>query len=293
MNLGGVSAAVPTAFHDDGTLDQAGVAALVEAYGEAGAQRIAVLGTGGEAALLGERERNAVIRTALAAAAGLPLLVGLSAGEGRLDAARQAVAMGADILVVELGAVEPERRQAELETLAELGPPLVVDDHPSATGLRLPRSEVVRLCSEAPVSGVVAQSPPTADLVADLAAAGGPAVIGGLAALHLLEELESGAAGSMAGLAVPERLVEAVRRWQDGDPSGAREAYLELAVWLRLEVSAAGVGLVVRKEAWRQRGVVASSRVRRGEPLGMATKAAITRRLQELGLSTPAGIPLG
>lgn len=293
MNLVGVSAAVPTAFHDDGTLDQTGLAALVEAYGEAGAERVAVLGTGGEAALLDERERTTVIRTALAAAAGLPLLVGLAAGESQLDSARQAVVAGADVLVVELSTAEPERRRAELETVSELGPPLVVDHYPNATGLRIPRDELVRLVGEGPVSGVVAQSPPTADLVADLVAAGGPPVVGGLGALHLLEELETGAVGSMAGLAVPERLVEVVRRWRDGNPSGAREIYLELAVWFRLEVSAPAVGLVVRKEAWRQRGVVASSRVRRGEPLGMATKAAVTRRLQELGLATPAGIVLG
>lgn len=143
------------------------------------------------------------------------------------------------------------------------------------------------------MSGVVAQSPPTPDLVAHLVRAGGVPVVGGLAALYLLEELESGAVGAMAGLAVAERLVEVVRRWQDGDPSGARETYRELGLWLRLEVWAAGAGLVVSKEAWRQRGVIASSRVRRGEPLGMATKTAVTRRLQELGLSTPAGIVVG
>ncbi len=288
-----MTAVVPTAFHDDGTLDQPGVAALVEAYGEAGAERIVVLGSAGEAGLLDERERNTVIRTALAAAAGLPLLVGLAAGEDQLDAARQAVVTGADILVAELHAPDPEQRRAVVETLSELGPPLVVDHHPSATGLRISRDELVRLTSEAPVSGVVAQSPPTPDLVANLVAAGGPPVVGGLGALHLLEELETGAVGSMVGLAVPERLVEVVRRWHDGNPSGARETYLELAVWFRLEVSTPGVALVVRKEAWRQRGVVASSRVRRGEPLGMATKAAVTRRLQELGLSTPGGIMVG
>lgn len=293
MNLVGVSAAVPTVFHEDGTLDQAGVAALVEAYGEAGAERVAVLGANGEAPLLDERERNTVITTALAAAAGLPLLVGLGAGEGRLDAARQAEIAGADALVVELGAAEPERRRAELEALAALGPPLVVDHHPAATGLRLPREEVLRLVIEGPVSGVVAQCPPTPDLVAAVCNAAGPPVAGGLGALHLLEELESGAVGTMVGLAVPERLVEVVRRWRDGDPSGARESYLELATWLRLEVWAAGTGLVVRKEAWRQRGIIASSRVRRGEPLGMTTKTAVTRRLQELGLSTPAGIVIG
>lgn len=293
MKLVGLFAAVPTAFHDDGALDRAGVAALVDAYGEAGAAGIAVLGVTGEGALLDERERNTVITTARAAAAGLPVLVGLSVGEGRLDAARQATGSGADALVVELTVGTPEHRRTELEALAELGPRLLVDDHPAATGLRLSREEVVRLVSEGPVVGLVGQSPPTPDLVAAVVKANGPPVLGGLAALHVLEELESGAVGTLAGLAVPERLVEVSRRWQDGDPSGARETYLELVGWLRLEVWPAGVGLVVRKEAWRQRGVIDSARVRRGEPLGMATKTAVTRRLQELAVSTPAGIVVG
>ncbi len=290
MDLAGVSAAVPTPFHDDGNLDPAGLAALVEAYGEAGAKRIAVFGSSGEGGLLDERERDTVLRTAAAAAAGLPLLVRVPAGGDRLDLARQAVAAGADVLVVQTGGSEPARLSADLETLARLGPPLVVDHYAAASAPRLSRDEVLRLVREGPVSGVVAQSPPTPDLVAEVAQSGGATPIGGLGALYLPEELESGAAGTLTGLAAAERLVEVVRRWQEGDPSGAREAYLELAAWLRLEVWAGGVGLVVRKEAWRQRGVIASSRVRRGEPLGMATKAAVTRRLQELGLSTPAGI---
>ncbi|MDQ4131268.1 MAG: dihydrodipicolinate synthase family protein, partial [Actinomycetota bacterium] len=134
MDLAGVSAAVPTPFHDDGTLDQIGLAALVEAYGEAGAERMAVLGSNGEGALLDERERNTVISTARAAASGLPLFIGVAAGEPRLDAAQQAEVAGADVLLVELTGSQTEQHLFELETLAGLGPPLVLDHHPGTTG---------------------------------------------------------------------------------------------------------------------------------------------------------------
>jgi hypothetical protein len=37
--------------------------------------------------------------------------------------------------------------------------------------------------------------------------------------------------------------------------------------------------------------VITSSRVRRGEPLGITTKRAITRRLRDAGVETPDGLP--
>jgi 4-hydroxy-tetrahydrodipicolinate synthase len=80
-----------------------------------------------------------------------------------------------------------------------------------------------------------------------------------------------------------------IRRHVAGDTGAAREEHLLACGYLRLE--AGSTGTVVRKEAWRQRGLLTSGRARHGSPLGAATKAAITRRLRDLGVELRAGWP--
>lgn len=286
----GVHAVVPTAFHDDGRLDPDGVAALVEAYGDAGVDGVVVLGVMGEAPDLDRSERRQVVATARAAAAGLPVTVGLGApGHEQLASAREAIDAGADRLLAGLAA-GPDTGGL-LQSLAALGPPVVAQHHPASTGVQLPHEEVVATVRAVDIAAVKAEAPPTPDLIAAIVAADGPPALGGLSAAYLLEELEAGAAGAMTGLATPELLVATVRRWRADDRTAARDAYATMSAYLRLETMPGAAGLVVRKEAWRQRGVITSSRVRRGQPLAAATKAAITRRLQDAGVTLAAPWP--
>lgn len=276
----GVHAVVPTAFHDDGSLDPDGVAGLVGAYADAGAVSVVVLGVMGEAHLLDRDERRRVVATAKRAAAGLPVIVGLGPpGPDQLPAAREAVDLGADRLLV--GVAAPPGNADLLSGIAALGAPVVAQHHPAATGVQLSHQQFVELVTKVDVEAVKAEAPPTPDLVAELRAADAPPVYGGLSAAYLPEELEAGAVGAMTGLAVPELLVVTVRRHLAGDTAAARDAYARCSAYLRLETMPAAIGLAVRKEAWRQRGVLASSRVRAGQPLGPETKRAITRRLRD------------
>ena len=285
---------VPTAFHDDGTLDRDGIGALVEAYGTAGADAFLVLGFAGEGHLLDHDERRVVIDVATGAASGVPLLVGLGRPDGdQLRAAHQAAGGGAEAVVAAIAAGDTSHRRAQLESLNAAGLPVVVQHHPAATGIRATNDEVVALLDSTSIVGLKAEAPPTPDLVAAVVAAGGPPVLGGLSALYLLEELEAGAAGTMTGIAAPEHLARVVRRWRDGEHAAAADEYVQLCAYLRLEAAPGSVGIVTRTEAWRQRGVISSSRVREGQPLGVATKVAITRRLQSLGIATPHGVVVG
>lgn len=286
----GVHAVVPTAFHDDGALDPDGVADLVGAYAEAGVAGVVVLGVMGEAHLLDRDERRKVVATARRAASGLPVTVGLGApGPDQLPAAREAVDLGAEQLLV--GVAEPPGNADLLAAIAGAGVPVVAQHHPAATGVQLSHQQVVELVTAVDVAAVKAESPPTPDLVAALRAADGPPAFGGLSGAYLLEELEAGAVGAMTGLAVPELLVATVRHHLAGAPTAARDAYTRLCAYLRLETMPGTVGLVVRKEAWRQRGVLASARVRAGRPLGPETKRAITRRLRDAGVDLTAPYP--
>ncbi|MBW3664116.1 MAG: dihydrodipicolinate synthase family protein [Actinobacteria bacterium] len=290
MEIPGLHAVVPTVFHDDGTLDLDGTAAVVEAYAEAGAVGIVALGVMGEGHLLDDGERARVAKLVRHVSAGLTLTVGLGApGEGQVQSAGEAIDAGADAVLVGLG---PEEQRAPLlHRVADLGAPVIVQDHPAATGIHVRRDEVVSLARDVEAVAVKAEAPPTPDLVAAIVASGSVAALGGLSALFLLEELEAGSVGAMTGVAVPERLVQTLRRWGRDDRAGTRDAYLSASAYLRLEAMSGTTGLVVRKEAWRQRGVIASSRVRQGEPLGITTKRAITRRLRDAGVEAPAGLP--
>ena len=88
---------MPTTFEPDGSLDLASQRMLTQAVLDWGAEGITVLGVMGEASALDTGEREAVIRTVVGAAAGLPVAVGASASGGYTAAAniRQAVACGA------------------------------------------------------------------------------------------------------------------------------------------------------------------------------------------------------
>lgn len=280
---------VPTAFHDDATLDPDGQAALAATVAAAGADGICALGpTTGEVESLRVEEIGDVVAATRRGAGGLPVGVGLGrVGPHSLEVARRAAGSGADLLVVPVpGGAD---RQDRLADIADLGLPLWLHHHPTATGARLDTAEVVALADEVAARAVIVEVAPPGDLLAALGDDERRDRLGGLAALFLPEEVEAGATGTVAGCAVPERLVEVVARYRAGDPSAAWDAYLELLPWLRLE--AGSPGLRVRKEAWRQRGVLGSARVREGAPLGTTTKIAITRRLRQVGADVAAPYP--
>jgi 4-hydroxy-tetrahydrodipicolinate synthase len=289
MDPHGTFPTLPSVLHDDGTVDLHGQRALAATVAAAGVDGLVVLGlTTGEVAELTADERAAVVRASREGAGGLPVLVGTgTAGPGLLETARRAAAAGADGLLTAL-TTDPVG-QDRLGEVAGLGLPLWLQHHPLATGTTSVPTAIVEVCLDlAPHAVVVEQAPPS-DLIAALVAAGGPPALGGLAGLFVPEELEAGGVGTIAGGAVPERLAEVVARHRAEEPGASRDAFLELLPYLRLEVG--GPGLRVRKEAWRQRGVIGSARVRRGDPLGTATKQAITRRLRDVGIAVPAPYP--
>lgn len=280
---------LPTAFHDDATLDPDGQAALAAAVAAAGVDGVCVLGpTTGEVDTLRVEEIGDVVAATRRGAAGLPVGVGVGpAGPDSIGVARRAAGSGADLLVVPVpGGADRHDRVAEI---AELGLPLWLHHNPAATGARLDPPDLLSLADDVGARAVVVETAPPGELLSALGDDDRRDRFGGLAALFLPEEVEAGATGTVAGCAVPERLVEVVARYRAGDVVSAWDAYLELLPWLRLE--AGSPGLRVRKEAWRQRGVLGSARVRAGVPLGTVTKIAITRRLRQVGADVAAPYP--
>jgi dihydrodipicolinate synthase/N-acetylneuraminate lyase len=270
---------VPSVLHDDGSLDIDGQTALAAAIAASAAGLVVLDLVGGEAADLDDDERSAVLAAARRGSAGLPLVVGVGPTDaGTVQRAHRLAAGGADALLAAVPTVDAARLEL-LGEVAAVGLPLWLHHHPAATGARLTSGELLALARELDATAVVVEAPPSPDHVAALSD-GAVRAFGGLAGLLLPEELEAGAAGTACGTAVPELLGEVVRTWPDA-PGDALARFLELAGYLRLESGSSG--LRVRKEAWRQRQVIASGRTRRGEPLASTTKRAVTRRLRGAG----------
>jgi 4-hydroxy-tetrahydrodipicolinate synthase len=115
------------------------------------------------------------------------------------------------------------------------------------------------------------------------------AILGGLGAIKLFEELQAGAAGTMTGFGYPEVLIDIVARFRSGDEAGARDAFYRHLPLIRFE-NQPGINLPLRKHLYRRRGAMASERARAPvAPLDADTKLELDRILRHLGLADGLG----
>ena len=262
IRLEGVFSVLPTAFHDDAGLDLLGTAALVGANVAAGVAGLTTLGVMGEAAELTETERGQVLATVIAAAAGTPVIVGVTGPDADVVAARSrsAAAAGVGGLMVSPTATLP--LPEAVAAAADGGLPIVIQDFPAGSGVRLAVSDIVAVVSAQPlVVGLKAEAPPTSGTIATIRERCPElGVVGGLGATFLIDELRAGATGAMTGLAVPEHLVSIVRAFAT-DPAAAEREWNTLLPLIRLEAFPP-FNLAARKEVWRLRGVIGSAHCR-------------------------------
>jgi 4-hydroxy-tetrahydrodipicolinate synthase len=284
FRLAGVFTVLPTAFHDDGTLDLAGVAALVRVARDEGVAGFTALGVMGEAAELSGPERVEVLACIADTAETLPIVVGVTGNDPSEVArrARDAARAGAAALMVSptrsLG-VQDAVGAAEVADL-----PIVVQDYPPASGVTLTADQIALVAASHPlVVGVKAEAPPTSATIAALRRANPAlALVGGLGGLFLIDELRAGAAGVMTGFALPEHLVAIVRTYPT-DPDAANGAWERLLPLMRLEAFAP-YSLGARKEVWRLRGVIRSAYCRRaGASLDDGARDDVRRALERVG----------
>lgn len=263
FRLAGVYSVLPTVFHDDATLDLDGTAAVVRATRSAGVAGLTALGVMGEAAELAEDERRAVLDGVMAAAGDLPLVVGVSGDTADVVGTRAtaAAASGASALMV--GASRGAGLGDAVRAAAGAGLPIVMQDYPLGSGVTVTTDEIAAVAAaERLVVGVKAEAPPTSGTIAALRAIKpGLGLVGGLGGLFLIDELAAGASGVMTGFALPERLVSIVRAFPSNRTAAERD-WEQLLPLMRLEAFPP-LSLAARKEVWRLRGVIGSSRCRR------------------------------
>jgi 4-hydroxy-tetrahydrodipicolinate synthase len=288
----GVISVLPTAFRDDGALDRDGIAALVRAHTSAGVSGLTVLGVMGEAAELTEEERAHVVETVLQAAGSLPIVLGISAPSASAIANRAVGAAAAGARAVMVSASASVQLGDAVRAAAGGGLPIVVQDYPAGSGVVLAASDIAAVVREEPlVVGIKAEAPPTASAIGELGRLlPGLAVVGGLGGLFLPDELRAGAAGTMTGFALPERLVAIVDAFS-ADPEVAEAAWIELLPLMRLEAFPP-FSLAARKEVWRLRGVIGSSRCRRpGAVLDGTAVDDVRRAFERVMPALPASPP--
>lgn len=265
----GVIPILATPFNDDESLDLVSLDRMIRFFGGLGANGFTVLGVLGEANRLIDAERTQIIRTAVAAAGGKPVIVGTShAGTAAtIMHSREAADLGAAGVMIapskqpvpcDAVVFEYFRRVVEASPL-----PVVVQDHPLSTEVHLSVPLLLRLSNELPgVSCIKAEATPSPARIAALKAGikrPEVAVLTGLGALYGFFDLERGSDGFNTGFAFPEVLQALVARVRAGDTEGAHRIY---ARYLPLMVFEQQPGVAIRKEILRMRGLLASNRVR-------------------------------
>jgi 4-hydroxy-tetrahydrodipicolinate synthase len=79
--------------------------------------------------------------------------------------------------------------------------------------------------------------------------------------MYLLEELMAGATGAMTGFAFPEILIQVVKQFHSGEQEKAKDVFYRYVPVMRFEFQE-GIGMAIRKEILRRRGVIENSAVR-------------------------------
>ncbi|MCY7388655.1 MAG: dihydrodipicolinate synthase family protein [Burkholderiales bacterium] len=272
MNTPRFSGVIPilaTPFNEDESLDLASWQRMIESMVAMNVDGITILGVLGESNRLGDHEREALIKTAVATVSRrIPVIVGTShsGSSAATYLSRMAEDLGADAVMV-TPAKEPVpnderileyyRRIASGTTL-----PIVLQDHPASTEVHMSVPLILRIVKEvSSVVGIKAEAVPTPPKVRALreGLSRPVSILSGLGALYAPFDLEAGSDGFNTGFAFPEVLRALATAAQTKDFDRVHALYARFASLIVMEQQP---GLAIRKEILRLRGWIACNRVR-------------------------------
>jgi len=297
VRLRGTWFVVPTPFREDGSLDEESQRRLLDAAITWGVDGLTVLGVTSEAAELTEEERDRVLRT-VAEEVGdrVPVVVGCSAPDPDRIVARATAAADAGAAAAMVSAPpgfsDPEGLPGIYGAVLDRGGlPIVVQDEPAATGVRMDLEILLRCLDAAGSATVKLEDPPTPPKIGRLLSARpGLDVFGGLGGVMALSELRRGACGTMTGFAFPE-ILSAVRRGTEaGEHEAAARIFDRYLPLIQFEAQPL-IGLGIRKEILRRRGVIATAVTRRPADVEAGTLADLDDVLRRAGI-VPGPEPL-
>ncbi|MEZ5320469.1 MAG: dihydrodipicolinate synthase family protein [Vicinamibacterales bacterium] len=280
-----------TPFHPGGgDVDVDSLKKVVDLTVGAGVNGVTALGVTGEVARLAERERGLILETVVAQVAGrAKVIAGASADSVRscIQFTKEARSLGASAVMVspprslKLNTESVVNHYKALADAVDL--PIVVQDYPPISGFAMEASLLARIAREVPTARTVKlEDPPTPFKTSRILAAAGDvkvAILGGLGGVFLIEELLAGAAGVMTGFAYPEVLVKVVSLYRAGRIDEAADVFYRFVPLMRFEFQE-GIGMAIRKEVLRRRGVIADASTRApGPTLDAGTREALDRVL--------------
>jgi 4-hydroxy-tetrahydrodipicolinate synthase len=286
----GVFSVLATPFNASGAVDVDGIRRMVDAFVDAGVTGFTALGVTSEVTRLTERERQVVLDAILGQVNGrVPVVVGTTA-EGLhtcLEFSRQARAAGASAVMIspprapKLNSASVRAHYAEVA--AQVDVPIVIQDYPPVSGFTMEPALLASLARDIPSARTIKlEDPPTPRKTALILEAAGDvpvAIFGGLGGVYLLEELLAGSAGAMTGFAYPEALVTIVSCYRAGEIDRAADLFYRTVPLMRFEFQE-GIGMAIRKEVLKRRGLIRDSGTRApGARLDPDTLAALGRLL--------------
>jgi 4-hydroxy-tetrahydrodipicolinate synthase len=286
VSFEGVYPILATPFHDDERVDIESMERLIHFMAGLGVDGVTILGVLGEANRMLDSEREALIKAAVKAAAGLPVIVGTSHSGTRaaLNLSQMAQELGADAVMVtpHAEAVPSEERVFEYYRAIASGIriPIVVQDHPASSGVHMSAPLMLHMVAELPaVAAMKEEALPTAPKIRTLLqgmTARKVPILTGLGSLYAQFDLEAGSSGFNTGFAFPEALMAMVKAVRAGDLARMRQIYSR---FLPLIVFEQQPGVAIRKESLRLRGAIAGNRARHP---GATIQPAVAAQLRQL-----------
>jgi len=287
----GVFSVLPTPFLDDGALDLDSMRRVIDLFVAGGVNGLTALGVTGEVARLTETERQTVLEAVNEHVNGrVPVVAGTTADGLRtcIEYSRKAREAGSASVMISPPRMSKLNSDAVVRHFAAVAEAvdidIIVQDYPPISGFTMEPALLARIAREVPRARTVKlEDPPTpfkTSRILEAAQDLDVRILGGLGGVFLLEELMAGAAGAMTGFAYPEILVEIVTSFAAGDIDRAADVFYRNVPLMRFEFQE-GIGMAIRKEVLRRRGVLRSAVIRApGAKLDGPTLAALDRVME-------------
>jgi 4-hydroxy-tetrahydrodipicolinate synthase len=292
----GVYTIAVTPFHDDGRLDDDSAVRMVEFYRGCGVTGLTILGVMGEATKLDTEEAVGFSRRVIGAAAGLPVIVGVSSpGFAAMRAlARRAMEAGAaGVMIAPPSSVRTDDQivayYAQAVEAIGTDVPFVIQDYPQGSGVVMAVPAIRRIVEAHPSCFMLKHEdwPGLEKLTAvrrliEEGAMRSVSILTGNGGIFLDFEMERGADGAMTGYAFPDMLVDVVRLQQAGRRDAAHDLFDAHLPLMRYEQQI-GLGLGVRKHILKLRGAIRSDAQRKpGSALSAIAREEVSYLLRRL-----------
>ena len=285
----GVFPIAPTPFLADGGIDWASIDRLCDFYVGLGSTGLTVLGVMGEAPKLDGAESLAVAKRFIRRAAGLPVVVGVSAPGFAAMRTLARAAMEAGAAGVMIAPPNHLRTDDQIVTYYAQAAeaigrdiPFVLQDFPLNFTVVMTPGVLRRIITDNPACVMLKHEDwPGLDKISTLrkwqreGTLRPISILCGNGGLFLDFELERGADGAMTGYAFPDMLVDVVTMSDAGRRDAAHDLFDAHLPLIRYEQQP-GIGLAVRKYVMARRGLIAHDAQRSpGGTLEAASKAEV------------------